>query len=115
MRVKRGLVSHRKHIKLLKSVSGYRMTKRKLVKSAKEAYLHAGAYAYQGRRNKKSDARKLWIVRISESLKKLDMSYSGFIQKLKTAKILINRKMLSEMLRFDPEGYSQLIDKVKKI
>ncbi len=115
MRIKRGLVSHRKHIKLLQSVSGYRMTKRKLVKVAKEAYLHAGAYAYQGRRNKKSDARRLWIIRISESLKKLDLTYSGFIQKLKTSKILINRKMLAEMLRFDPEGYNQFIDKVKKI
>jgi large subunit ribosomal protein L20 len=91
------------------------MTKRKLVKTAKEAFLHAGIYAYQGRRNKKSDARHLWIIRISESLKKMDMSYSNFIQKLKKANIKINRKMLAEMIRFDPEGYRQFVDKVAKI
>lgn len=115
MRVKRGIVSHRKHIKLLRSNSGYRMTKRRLVKVAREAFLHAGVYAFNGRRKKKSDFRKLWITRISSFVKNSGSSYSKFIKDLDRVHIEINRKMLSEMSRFDPDGLTKLIDKVKKV
>jgi large subunit ribosomal protein L20 len=115
MRIKRGIVSHRKHLKLLKSVSGFRMTKRRLVKVAKEASLHAGVYAYVGRRNRKKAFRSLWITRLSEYLKQHNLSYSKFIFKLNKAKIILNRKMMSEMIRFDPEGFQKLIDKVSTV
>ena len=114
MRVKRGVVTHRKHKKLLQSVKGYRMTKRRLIKVAKEAYLHAGAYAYAGRKKKKSDFRRLWITRISEYLKLKNISYSKFIHQLKLAKILLNRKILAYLISSDPEAMEKILDKAGK-
>lgn len=114
MRVKRGIVSHRRHKKLLQSVKGYRMTKRRLVKVAKEAYLHAGMYAYNGRKKKKSDFRSLWITRISEYLKTKNMSYSKFINNLKKANIAIDRKILSFLIVNDPDAFNAILDKSGK-
>src|SRR3989338_9628053 len=114
MRVKRGTVSHRKHKKLLQSVKGYRMTKRRLIKVAKEAYLHAVAYAYAGRKKKKSDFRRLWITRISEYLKLKNISYSKFMHQLKLAKILLNRKILAYLISSDPEAMEKILDKAGK-
>ena len=114
MRIKRGTVSKRKHRKLLKSVKGFRMTKRKLVKVASEASLHAGAYAYTGRKDKKSFFRKLWITRISGFLKGKEISYSRFMHLLKQKNIILDRKSLSYLIQNDPEGFKFLLDKVKK-
>ena len=83
VRVKRGIVSRRKHKKLLGQTKGYRATKSKLVRKAKEASLHAGAYAYHGRKLRKRDFRTLWITRISEAVKQQGLSYSVFMNKLK--------------------------------
>lgn len=115
MRIKRGTVSHRKHKKLLTSVKGYRMTKHRLVKVAKEAQLHAGAYAYDGRRKRKSNFRRLWITRISNAVKTKGLSYSSFISKLKKANIALDRKILSNLLQTDPTAFSAIVDKVKNI
>ncbi len=115
MRIKRGIVAHRKHKKLLESVKGYRMTRRRLVKVAKEAYLHAGQYAYAGRKIKKSVFRKLWILRISQAVKKAGLSYSSFINKLKKAKILLDRKILSDLVLNDSAAFQAVLDKVKNI
>ena len=115
MRIKRGIVSHRKHKKLLAATSGYRMTKRRLVKVAREAALHAGQYAYAGRRIKKSDMRKLWIIRISEAVKKEGTSYSVFMNKLKKGKILLDRKILSDLLLNDNETFKAVIDKARSV
>lgn len=115
MRVKRGTVSHRKHKKLLQAVSGYRMTKRRLVKVAKEAYLHAGQYAYAGRKQKKSNFRKLWITRIAEAVRQSDLTYSQFIDKLRKAKILLDRKILAHFVVSEPAVFRQIVDKVKNI
>jgi len=114
MRVKRGVVSKRKHKKLLKSVSGYRMSKHRLVKVAKEAQLHAGQYAYVGRKDRKSNFRKLWITRISNAGRKFDLSYSKFIALLKKADIIIDRKMLSYIIVNDQDAFESIINKVKK-
>ncbi|OGG16050.1 50S ribosomal protein L20 [Candidatus Gottesmanbacteria bacterium RIFCSPHIGHO2_02_FULL_39_11] len=113
MRVKRGVVSRRKHNKLLGSVKGYRMTKRRLVRVAKEASLHAGQYAFAGRRKKKSDFRSLWIVRISEALKNHGINYSEFISKMKKANITLDRKILSNLLITDTGTFNAIVDKVK--
>jgi large subunit ribosomal protein L20 len=112
MRIKRGTVSHRKHKKLLESVKGFRMTKRRLVKVAKEAQLHAGAYAYAGRKIKKSDFRKLWITRISAAVKTHGLPYSNFIARLKKANIVIDRKILSNLIQSDPAAFQTIVDKV---
>jgi len=112
-RVKRGVVSRRKHNKLLGLTKGYRGTKSKLVKVAHEAALHAGAYAFHGRKLRKRNFRTLWITRISEATKEHDMSYSAFINKLKKANIEIDRKILSSIIVDDPATFKHIVDKVR--
>ena len=112
-RVKRGTVSRRKHNKLLSQTKGFRGTKSKLIKVAKEASLHAGQYAYQGRKLRKRDFRTLWIVRIGEAVKKEDMSYSVFINKLKKANVALDRKILSDLVVNDPAAFKHVVDTVK--
>jgi len=89
------------------------MTKRRLVRVAKEASLHAGQYAFAGRRKKKSDFRSLWIVRISEALKNHGINYSEFISKMKKANITLDRKILSNLLITDTGTFNAIVDKVK--
>lgn len=113
MRVKRGTVSRRKHNKLHELTKGYRGTKSKLIRTAKEASLHAGAYAFHGRKLRKRDFRSLWITRISEAVKQQDLSYSVFINKLKKANIQLDRKILSDLVVNDPEIFKNIVDKVK--
>ncbi len=112
-RIKRGTVSKRKHNKLLSLTKGYRGTKSKLVKVAKEASLHAGAYAFHGRKLRKQNFRTLWIIRISEAVKKEDLSYSVFINKLQKAHIELDRKMLSNLIVEDPAAFKHIVDTVK--
>jgi large subunit ribosomal protein L20 len=108
-RVKRGVVSRRKHNKLASLTKGYRGTKSRLIKAAKEAQLHAGAYAYHGRKVKKRDIRALWITRISEASKKEGISYSRLMDQFKKANIEVDRKILSDLVLNDPEIFSELI------
>ncbi len=112
-RIKRGTVSQRKHNKLLDLTKGYRGTKSKLVKVAKEAALHAGQYAYHGRKLRKRDFRTLWITRIGEAVKKEGISYSVFIDKLHKANIALDRKILSNLVVEDPQTFKHIVDKVK--
>jgi large subunit ribosomal protein L20 len=113
MRVKRGTTTHAKHKKVFQANKGYRMTKRRLIKVAKEAYLHAGEYAFAGRKQKKRDFRALWILRISEAVRQQGLSYSVFINKLKTAKIELDRKILANLVTEKPETFKAIVDKVK--
>lgn len=113
-RVKRGLVSKRAHNKLLGQAKGYRGTKGKLVKLAQEAVLHAGAYAFHGRKLRKRDMRSLWITRISESTKTYGISYSKFINGLKKSKIEINRKILSDLIVNDAGTFKKIVEKAQK-
>lgn len=112
-RVKRGIVSKRKHNKLAKLTKGYRGTKHRLIRAAKEASLHAGAYAYHGRKLKKRDIRSLWIIRISEAAKKEGTSYSKFMNGLKKEKIELDRKILADLVLNDPETFSKIVKSVK--
>lgn len=112
-RVKRGTVSRRKHNKLLSLTKGYRGTKSKLIKVAHEAALHAGAYAFHGRKRKKRDFRALWITRIGEAAKQHGISYSVLMNKLKLANIALDRKILSDLVVNDPSTFKHIIDKVK--
>lgn len=114
-RIKRGTVSRRKHNKLLGLTKGYRGTKSKLVKVAKEASLHAGQYAYAGRKDRKQDFRTLWIVRISEAAKQNGISYSVLINKLKKSNIEIDRKILSDLIVNDPAAFRRIVDTVKTV
>ncbi|MBI3577568.1 50S ribosomal protein L20 [Candidatus Gottesmanbacteria bacterium] len=115
MRVKRGVTTHAKHKKLLLANKGYRMTKRRNVRVAREAYLHAGEYAFAGRKNRKRDFRRLWITRISEAVKQRGLSYSSFIHKLKEADISMDRKILANLVTENPEAFEDIVDKVASV
>jgi large subunit ribosomal protein L20 len=112
-RVKRGIVSRRKHNKLAGLTKGYRGTKHRLIRAAKEASLHAGAYSFHGRKLRKRDIRALWIVRISEACKKEGISYSRLIGNLKKANIEIDRKILSELVLNDPTTFTEILKQSK--
>ena len=112
MRVKTGVVRRRKHKKVLKRTKGMRMSKGRLYKASHEADLHAGQYAFIGRRLRKRDMRRLWIQRINAALSNLDTapSYSKFINLLKSKDIHINRKMLAELAISHPKAFSTIVD-----
>ena len=112
-RIKRGVASHKKHKKLLSLTKGYRGTKRKLVKVAKEASLHAGEYAFHGRKRKKIDFRRLWITRISEASKLNGISYSVFMSKLLKKNIELDRKILADLVRNDNDTFKKIVESVK--
>src|SRR3989344_5212437 len=114
-RIKRGIVSRRRHKKLLSLAKGYRGTKRRLIRVAHEATLHAGAYAYHGRKLRKRDFRKLWITHISEAVKQEGLSYSVFMHKLKTANIQLDRKILNDLIVNDPSTFKHIVDNVKTV
>lgn len=113
MRVKRGITTHAKHKKLMRANKGYRMTKNRLTRVAREAYLHAGEYAFAGRKNKKRDIRSLWILRISEAVKKEGISYSHFMNLLKLGKIELDRKILSNLVVENPNAFRAVVEKAK--
>lgn len=114
MRIKRGKVSRRKHKKLLELTKGYRGAKRKLVRTAKQAALHAGAYAYHGRKRKKRDFRRLWITRVSHASALSGIPYSQLINKLKKAQIELDRKILADLVVNDPPTFQTVIDQAKR-
>ena len=115
MRVKRGVTAKARHKKIFRANKGYRMTKRRLIRVATESYLHAGEYAYAGRKNRKRDFRKLWIMRINEAARGQGLSYSVLINKLKAANIELDRKILSQLIVEHPETFAHLMDEVKSV
>jgi large subunit ribosomal protein L20 len=115
MRVKRGVTTHAKHKKLFRANKGYRMTKNRLVRVAKEQYLHSGEYAFAGRKNRKRDIRQLWISRISEAVRLNGLSYSVFVNKLKSANIEIDRKILANLIVENPEAFQAILDQIKTV
>lgn len=112
-RIKRGVVSHRKHKKLLELAKGYRMTRNRLVKVAQEAVLHAGEYAFAGRKRRKRDMRALWIVRINAALHSMDMKYSLFINLMSKKKVELDRKILASLAQ-KPALFKELVEEIKK-
>jgi len=114
MRVKTGFARRKAHKKVIAQAKGFRMTKSRLVKVAKETLLHAGVYAYAGRKDKKSDFRRLWITRITGALAESGLPYSHFIKSLKDKKIDLDRKILAEIIQDDPETFKKIVEEVKK-
>lgn len=113
-RVKTGITRRKRHKKVLKRTKGFRMTKGRLYKVSKEADLHAGQYAYAGRKLRKRDMRRLWIIRINAALTPYNLSYSKFINSLKKAKIKLNRKILADLAVSDPNTFKEIVDKTQK-
>ena len=112
-RVKRGTVRRAKRKKLLARAKGFYQTKSKLYRAAKESVDTAAKYAYVGRKNKKRDFRRLWIVRINAAARQHDMSYNVFINGLGKAGIEIDRKILADIAVRDPQAFGALADKVR--
>lgn len=113
MRIKRGKAKRQKHNKVLKLAKGYRLSYSKLYRRAREARLHAGQYSFADRKKRQNQFRKLWIKRINAALSEYGISYSQFINKLKAAKIELNRKVLAEMALNQPEAFKAVVEKVK--
>ena len=107
-RVKGGIMSHKRRKKVLKLAKGYYGARHRLFRTAKQAVMKSGRYAFIGRKQKKRDFRRLWITRISAGCKLNGMNYSTFMNGLKKSGVTLNRKMLSEMAIHDAEGFAAL-------
>lgn len=114
MRVKTGFARKRFHKKILKATKGFRGAKSKLYRKAHEAFIHAGAYAFAGRKDRKSQFRELWIERINAALQPFNIKYSRFINNLKTANIQLDRKTLSKIAVENPEVFKAIVEKSAK-
>ncbi|MBP1559045.1 MAG: 50S ribosomal protein L20 [Oscillospiraceae bacterium] len=112
-RVKGAMMTRKRRKKVLKLAQGYFGGKRKLFRTAKEAVMKSGNYAYIGRKQKKRDFRRLWITRISAACRINGVNYSTFMNGLKKAGIELNRKMLSELAINDPKAFANLVEKAK--
>ena len=112
-RIKRGVPAHRKHKKLLSEAEGRRGTKRKLVRPAREAAIHALTYAYRDRRARKAQFRALWIARINAASREAGVSYSRLMNALRVAGVQLDRKILADMAVRDPKVFRHYVDLVK--
>ena len=112
--VKGAMMTRKRRKKTLKLAKGYFGAKSKLFRTAKEAVMKSGQYAYIGRKQKKRDFRRLWITRISAACKMNDINYSTFMNGLKKAGIEMNRKILSEIAIADPAAFTSIVETAKK-
>ena len=113
-RVKTARITRKKHKKVLKQAKGYFGAKSYRFRNANQAVLKSLSYAYVGRKDKKSDFRKLWITRINAASRQNGLTYSTMMAGLKKANITINRKMLAELAVNDPAAFSKLAETAKK-
>ena len=113
MRIKRGPHKRRRRKKILKFTKGFWGAKHRLYRTAKEAMEKALLDAYVGRKQKKRDMRRLWIIRINAAVRQHGLTYSQFMAGLRKKNILINRKALAEMAVRDPQEFEALVNMVK--
>jgi large subunit ribosomal protein L20 len=112
-RVKRGVTAHKRHKRLLDAAEGRRGTRSKLVKPAREALLHAMAYATRDRKQRKRQLRELWIVRINAGARRHDMTYGRFIAGLKRADVALDRKILADLAVRDEATFARIVEVAK--
>ena len=113
-RVKRGTVRRAKRKRLLNRAKGYYLNKSRLYRAAKEAVDKALNYAFVGRRNKKRDFRKLWIVRINAAARQNDFTYRELIQGLKLANVTLDRKQLADLAVNDAAAFTTIVEQAKQ-
>lgn len=113
MRVRGSSASRNKQKKLYSITKGFWGRKKNVYRRAREAYLHACSSSFYGRKLKKRDYRKLWIIRINAAARANGIAYSALINGLKKANIMINRKMLAELAINDAAAFTQLVEKAK--
>ena len=111
-RVKRGTISLKRRRNVLRAAKGYRYGRSTKERQAKEAIAHAGVHAFNHRRDKKGDFRRLWNIRINAAVREHDTSYSKFIDKLKKKNIELDRKILSGLAQNHPDTFKRIIEKV---
>src|SRR5262245_8671132 len=109
-RVKRGVTAHKRHKRLLEDAEGRRGTRSKLVKPAREALLHAMAYATRDRKQRKRQLRELWIVRINAGVRQHGMTYRSFIAGLKAADVELDRKILADLAVRDDATFARIVE-----
>lgn len=113
-RVKRGLMTHKRHSNLLERAKGFRNGRRTLFKRANEALLKAGMFAYRDRRTKKRDMRRGWIGRINAAVRPYGFNYSTFMNEMKKAGHTVDRKVLAQLIETDLKGFETLVTSLKK-
>lgn len=109
-RVKNGIIRHKRHKRILKAAKGYRGSKSKVYRVAKQQVLRSGNYAYVHRKLKKRDFRKLWIARINAAARENGTTYSRMMHGLKVAGVDIDRKVLADLAVNDPQGFTELAE-----
>jgi large subunit ribosomal protein L20 len=109
-RVKRGVTAHRRHKRLHGDTAGFKGTKSRLIKPAREALLHALAYATRDRKQRKRQMRELWVVRINAGARQHGLTYGRFIAGLKKAEIQLDRKILADMAVRDDATFGQIVE-----
>jgi large subunit ribosomal protein L20 len=112
-RVKRGVIAHRRHKKILKKAKGYYNARRKVFRVAKQAVIKAGQYAYVGRRLKKRQYRALWIQRLNAAAREHGLSYSRLINGLNKAGVTIDRKALADLAVHEPAAFAAVVAQAK--
>ena len=112
-RVKRGVTASARHKAVLEKAKGYRGARSRTYRSAVQAIVKAGQYAYRDRRVKKREFRALWIVRINAACDAHGLSYSKFMAGLKKAQIELDRKVLADMAVHDPVSFGSIVEKAK--
>ncbi|MEY4376998.1 MAG: hypothetical protein RJB26_1548 [Pseudomonadota bacterium] len=112
-RVKRGVIAHRRHKKILKKAKGYYNARRKVFRVAKQAVIKAGQYAYIGRRLKKRQYRALWIQRLNAAAREHGLSYSRLINGLNKAGVTIDRKALADLAVHEPAAFAAVVAQAK--
>nr|YP_009327022.1 50S ribosomal protein L20 [Pleurocladia lacustris]ANS57607.1 50S ribosomal protein L20 [Pleurocladia lacustris]ANS57751.1 50S ribosomal protein L20 [Pleurocladia lacustris] len=109
VRVKRGNVARKRRNKILKLAKGFFGAQSSLFRIANQQVIKSLLYAYNGRKKKKRVFRQLWITRINAASKNYNLKYNEFIHNLKKSKIILNRKMLSQLAILDPQAFSTLV------
>ena len=112
-RVKSAIITRKKHKKILKQAKGYYGAKHYRFRMAKQAVMKSGVYSYVGRKDKKSNFRKLWITRINAAARMNGLTYSKLIAGLKKANVTINRKMLAELAVTDATAFAKIAEIAK--
>lgn len=112
-RVKRGVMAHKRRKKVIKQAKGFKWGRKSKYKLAKDALKHAWTHAYVDRKKKKRNFRRLWQIKINAASRAHGLTYSKFINKLKKAKIEIDRKILAHLAEKQPEVFGKIVEKIK--
>jgi len=112
-RVKRGKIAHKKRERILKYTKGFKWGRKSKERAAKEALLHAWTHAFRGRKEKKRDFRQFWQTQINAAVRQRGLTYSKFMAGLKKQNILLDRKILADLAKNNPEVFEKIVEKIK--